>query len=563
MGKKGGWITALKKAFTTSPRDKPTNLVAQYSQQQQHRGSGARDKKRWGFGRSRQHAEPAPAGALINIPLYREPSSIEKILVDAEMDRQCYGRAQYQITPAKPATVTAATPSTAAASLPAPALPLPPARERPRQRDVDDDKPAVVLPLPPSSPPPLIRRFDQDREQQQRLQQMQQHTRAETEWRQPRHAARAARAARPRRAVPPDRARAAAVAIQSAFRGYMARRNYRSLRGLIRLQGVVRGPSVRRQTAHAMRCMQMLVRVQSQVRASRVEAMERRNGHHRAAMLRDAARRAGSQDGGIWDDSLLSRDEMDARTKRKVEAVIKRERALAYAYSHQLLKATPMAAHAILADLQSGRSPWWWTPIERRHETEAAVVLPRRQHAEHVGRQAALAVSHRETAVTAVTATATPARSVASSYSTAKPRATRPAKVASSYGGGSIRDDESLTSCPAFGGVPNYMTPTLSASARARARAQMLKKQLEKQQQAAQEKPRFSFGLGQSIGSWAKSPFWKGAGGGSVQPSISSRVGTPAASVAGGRHRPTRSVSELSVDSAVSMPAGLGRRPYK
>jgi hypothetical protein len=42
------------------------------------------------------------------------------------------------------------------------------------------------------------------------------------------------------------------------------------------------------------------------------------------------------QDGGMWDDSLLSRDEADARTKRKAEAVMKRERALAYAYSHQV-----------------------------------------------------------------------------------------------------------------------------------------------------------------------------------------------------------------------------------
>ena len=42
------------------------------------------------------------------------------------------------------------------------------------------------------------------------------------------------------------------------------------------------------------------------------------------------------QDGGIWDDSRLTREEADARTKRKVEAVIKRERALAYAYSHQV-----------------------------------------------------------------------------------------------------------------------------------------------------------------------------------------------------------------------------------
>ena len=58
----------------------------------------------------------------------------------------------------------------------------------------------------------------------------------------------------------------------------------------------MRGASVRRQTAHAMRCMQTLVRVQAQVRASRVEAMERRNRQHHGAMLRDGGRwRAGSQ----------------------------------------------------------------------------------------------------------------------------------------------------------------------------------------------------------------------------------------------------------------------------
>jgi hypothetical protein len=26
MGKKGNWITALKKAFTTNPKEKPTNV---------------------------------------------------------------------------------------------------------------------------------------------------------------------------------------------------------------------------------------------------------------------------------------------------------------------------------------------------------------------------------------------------------------------------------------------------------------------------------------------------------------------------------------------------------
>ncbi|CAO2196602.1 unnamed protein product [Urochloa humidicola] len=562
MGKKGSWFTALKKAFTSSPKEKPTNvhqLVAQYPSAHGH----AREKKRWGgFGRPRSHAEAASpaaaAGALINIPLYREPSSIEKILGDAEMDQQrqyfsaATTRAQYQVAPSRPTVAVAASAATPLPPPPPVAIP----RERERGRE---DKPvaAVVLPLPPPSPPPLIRRFDHDREQQQKLQTLQQPSRAETEWRQPtQQQPRRHRAAR-QRAPPPDRARAAAVAIQAAFRGYMARRNYRSLRGLIRLQGVMRGASVRRQTAQAMRCMQTLVRVQAQVRASRVEAMERRNRSHHGAMLRDGGRwRAGSQDGGFWDDSRLTREEADARTKRKVEAVIKRERALAYAYSHQLLKATPMAAHAILADLQSGRSPWWWTPIERHHDPEPTSYRPAEPASKP--RPTHAVAAHRD--MTA--AMATPARSVVSAaYDYSKPRATRPVKEAaapSSHAGSmSIRDDESLTSCPAFGGVPNYMTPTLSASAKARARAQLLQRQREQQEKAAQEKPRFSFGLGQSIGSWAKSPFWK--------PSPApSRVGTPAASVAGGgRHRPTRSISSLSVDSTVSMPAGTGRRPFK
>uniref|UniRef100_A0A453G5J1 DUF4005 domain-containing protein n=1 Tax=Aegilops tauschii subsp. strangulata TaxID=200361 RepID=A0A453G5J1_AEGTS len=440
-------------------------------------------------------------------------------------------------------------------------------RERERERDGGGDKQQqhaamLQLPAPPSSPPPLIRRFDHDREQQQRLQRLQQGRAEMAEWRQPQqHTRTRAR----QRAVAPEQARAAAVAIQAAFRGYSARRSYRSLRGLIRLQAVVRGPSVRRQTAHAMRCMQTLVRVQAQVRASRVEAMERRNDRH-GAMLRDGRRwRSGSQDGGMWDDSLLSRDEADARTKRKAEAVMKRERALAYSYSHQVMKSTPMAAHAILADLQSGRNPWWWSPIDRSsHERE----YPRHVEPAVSRPRPTLAVARREMSMSMMTAANTPARSVVSAYykqpSNKPARGARGAAPPSSHGGGSVRDDESLTSCPAFG-VPNYMTPTMSASAKARARAHLLQQQLDKERRAAEQKPRFSFGLGQSIGSWAKSPFWRGGGGGGEQSAAPSRVGTPAASTAGGggRHKHRRSVSGLSVDSTVSMPAGVGRRSFK
>ena len=38
-----------------------------------------------------------------------------------------------------------------------------------------------------------------------------------------------------------------------------------------------------------------------------------------------------------WVNSMLTKEEVDARMRRKVEAVLKRERALTYAYSHQVL----------------------------------------------------------------------------------------------------------------------------------------------------------------------------------------------------------------------------------
>lgn len=49
-----------------------------------------------------------------------------------------------------------------------------------------------------------------------------------------------------------------------------------------------------------------------------------------------------------WDDSLLTKDEIEARLQRKVEAVMKRERALAYAYSHQVINLTSFLRRSII-----------------------------------------------------------------------------------------------------------------------------------------------------------------------------------------------------------------------
>lgn len=74
------------------------------------------------------------------------------------------------------------------------------------------------------------------------------------------------------------------TSITSAF--YMllsqARRSFRALRGLVRLQGVVRGQNVRRQTMNAMKQMQLLVRVQSQIQTRRIQMLENQALQHQA-----------------------------------------------------------------------------------------------------------------------------------------------------------------------------------------------------------------------------------------------------------------------------------------
>lgn len=53
-----------------------------------------------------------------------------------------------------------------------------------------------------------------------------------------------------------------------------ARKSFRALRGLVRLQGVVRGQNVKRQTMSAMKMMQLLVRVQTQIQSRRIQMLE-------------------------------------------------------------------------------------------------------------------------------------------------------------------------------------------------------------------------------------------------------------------------------------------------
>ncbi|KAL8090493.1 protein IQ-DOMAIN 3 [Apium graveolens] len=303
----------------------------------------------------------------------------------------------------------------------------------------------------------------------------------------------------------------AAIKIQTAFRGHLARRALRALRGLVRLKTLIQGQSVKRQAATTLRCMQTLARVQSQIRTRRLRMSEENQALQRQLLQKHEkeADRLRSSAGEDWNDSAQSKEQVDANLQQKQEAAIRRERALAYAYSHQrLLRNSSKSSNPTFMDPSNPHWGWSWLerwmasrPWESRNATDRelnsdrASVNSATSHAISVGARRDLNFGNRLLSPAGQKLSRPPSRQSPSTPPSKAPSSSsiggkmRPPSPRGSNcgteddsrsfrsvqserwrrhsiaGGSSVGDDESLASSPA---VPSYMEPTQSAKARYR-----------------------------------------------------------------------------------------------
>ncbi|GAB2265635.1 IQ-domain [Dionaea muscipula] len=577
MGKGGSWFSAIKRVFTPKSKEKGTEEKS------------SKEKKK-GLGKLR-HGDKHSF-----IPLFREPSSIEKILGDAEehhlINFKPLASAEQPkaLPPASPRAVSApraaaspprataspprvvVSPSTAATPPPRvaaaiPRAPLPPPAPPPVN--------AGTLPKPPFTPPaaPPVKAAALSKAVSipPAAPPLRAATLTKALSTPPVKEDTPPRPASPivvdhKRAEPTLRNQhACATKIQSVYRGHVAKRSYRALKGLVRLQNVMKGQSVKRQTISAMKSMQLLVHVQSQIQLRRMHMFENQALHRSGKDLDGTVGKGNMNQTDEWDDSVLTKEEVDARMQRKVEAIVKRERAIAYAYSNQLLKATPTASHGALLDGKTGGFPWRWNWLDRRltsmpspvpsesiSTTKNTYLTPPRPAVDssplsRVSNYGGSSRGYNEN----LDAPSTP-RSSRSMLSTRnRPTKTPPGRSfpqrfprsRASGADSSFKDNDSLTSCPAFS-IPRYMEPTTSARAKVRGSRPGTPTDDE-------PKRRISLPLARGIGSfkyWSKgSPFG------------SKESGTPRQF---GKSPSVQSTGNLSVDSTVSMPAVIGRKPF-
>ncbi|CAN4084142.1 unnamed protein product [Withania somnifera] len=155
----------------------------------------------------------------------------------------------------------------------------------------------------------------------------------------------------------------AAIKIQTAFRAYVSRKTLRRLKGNTRLQSLTQRPSVKKQTSSALNYIHSWNTMQTEIRARRVHMVMEGN-HKRKKQENQLKLETKLQNVGIeWSGGPETMEVILARIHQREEAAIKRERAMAYAFSHQWrANSNPVFGSG---NNEMGKANWGWSWTDR------------------------------------------------------------------------------------------------------------------------------------------------------------------------------------------------------
>ncbi|KAG4978151.1 hypothetical protein JHK84_037834 [Glycine max] len=128
----------------------------------------------------------------------------------------------------------------------------------------------------------------------------------------------------------------AATRIQNAFRSFMARRTLHHLRGAEKFEALIQDHLAREQTATALSYIHSWSRIQEQIRVRRIcmitEARIKQKKLETQLKIEAKIHELEVE----WCNGSETMEEIISRLHQREEAAIKRERAMAYAFSHQV-----------------------------------------------------------------------------------------------------------------------------------------------------------------------------------------------------------------------------------
>ncbi|KAL1289112.1 hypothetical protein HN51_057905 [Arachis hypogaea] len=151
----------------------------------------------------------------------------------------------------------------------------------------------------------------------------------------------------------------AATRIQTAFRAYKARKALRRLKGITKLQIVTQSYSVKKQANTAITYLHSWSKIQTEIRARRI-CMVTEDRIRRKKLESQLKLEAKLHDLEVeWCSGSETMEEVVGRIHQREEAAVKRERAMAYAFSHQW-RANCSQSQG-LGNCELGKANWGWS----------------------------------------------------------------------------------------------------------------------------------------------------------------------------------------------------------